>query len=78
MKKTIVDNHIPLKETFTNKSGELVIVCESTEKRDELKNLVQAAKEDITMNSPNTKRQSITIVGLARECDPEDSFVKMN
>ena len=41
IEKTVVENHIPLKETFTNRTGDLVLVCESTEKRDELKALVQ-------------------------------------
>ena len=72
IEKTIVENQIPLKETYTNKSGDLVIVCESTEKRDELKNLVQTAKRDINMTSPKVKHQSITIVGMAREYSTEE------
>ena len=72
IERTVVDNQIPLKETYTNKSGDLVIVCESTEQRDELKNLVQTAKQDITMTSPKVKHQSITIVGMAREYNTEE------
>ena len=67
IEKTILENQIPLKETFTNRSGELVLVCESTEKRDALKNLVHSAKEDIKINTPKVKNKSVTIVGLARE-----------
>ena len=73
IEKTIVDNQIPLKETFTDKSGALVLVCESTKKRDELKNLVQTAKVDIPMNSPKVKRNPITIVGLGREYTSDET-----
>ena len=72
IEKTVVENQIPLKETYTNKSGDLVLVCESTEKRDELKNLVHTAKQDITMTTPKVKHQSITLVGLAREYSAEE------
>jgi hypothetical protein len=72
IEKAIVDNQIALQETYTNKSGDLVLVCESTEKRDELKSLVQTAKQDITMTSPKVKHQSITIVGMEREYSVED------
>ena len=72
IEKTVVDNDIPLKETFTNKEGDLVLVCESAEKRDELKTLVQTAKEDIKMNTPKPKQHSITIVGMAREYNKEE------
>ena len=67
IEKTVVENHISLKETFTNRTGDLVLVCESTEKRDELKTLVHNAKQDISMNTPKAKDHSITLVGLSRE-----------
>ena len=72
IEKTVIDNHIPLTETYTNKAGDLVLVCESSENRDKLKNLVQTAKQDISMNAPKTKHQSITIVGMEREYDPDE------
>ena len=72
IEKAILENHIPLKQTFTNHAGELVLVCESPEKRDELKTLVQSVKEDIKMNAPKVKKSSITIVGLTREYDEDE------
>ena len=72
VEKAIVDNNITLKESITKKSGDLVLVMNSCEERDNLKNLVQTAKEDIKMNSPKPKHQSITIVGLAREYSKEE------
>ena len=72
VERTVIDNEIPLKETFTNKEGDLVLVCESTEKRDELKMLVQTAKQDIKMNTPKPKQHSVTIVGMAREYNTDE------
>ena len=50
---------IPLSESYENKAGDLVLVCESKVARNELKNLVQTADQDILMNSPNTKGPSL-------------------
>ena len=72
VEKTVVENQIPLKETFTNRTGDLVLVCESTEQRDELKNLVHNAKQDISMTTPKAKEHSITIVGMCREYSAEE------
>ena len=43
VEKAVVDNQISLSEAYTNKSGDLVLVCDSMEARDELKTLVQSA-----------------------------------
>ena len=67
VEKAVVENQIRLDETYTNQSGDLILICNSVEERDELKMLVHNAKEDISMNSPKVKHQSITIVGLVRE-----------
>ena len=72
IEKAVVENNIPLKETYTNKSGDLVLVCESTEMRDELKNIVRTAKQDISMNTPKAKEHSIAIVGMSREYSIEE------
>ena len=72
IEKAVVDNQIPLTETYTNKTGDLVLVCESVEKRDELKTLVHTVKQDIAMNSPKVKIQSITIVGMEREYNADE------
>ena len=74
VEKTIIENQISLSQTYKNKSGDLVLVCDSEETRDELKNLVHSAKEDISMGSPNVKRSSITIVGLSREYSSDEVY----
>ena len=72
IEKAIVDNNITLRESITKKSGDLVLVMNSSEERDQLKNLVHTAKENIPMTAPKPKHQSITIVGLAREYSAEE------
>ena len=72
VEKTVIDNQISLSETYKNKSGDLVLVCDSTEARDELKNLVHSAKEDILMNTPKVKLSYITIVGLSRDYSADE------
>ena len=63
VEKVLMDNEIPLAESRQSKDGDLVLTCESTAARDELKNLVLEANQEITMSSPKTKQLSITIVG---------------
>ena len=72
IEKTLLESSIPLKDSFTNQSGELVLLCESAEKRDELKDLVKTAKEDINLTTPKEKKCSITIVGLMREYSSDE------
>ena len=77
VEKVIVDNAVSLENSHKNKDGDLVIVCESKEARDELKNLVQEADETIQMNSPNVALNSITLVGLQKLYDKEEVIQKL-
>ena len=72
IEKVLVDNEISLAETHQNKDGDLVLTCESKAARDELKQLVQTANQEIVMSSPNTKQESIAIVGLPNEYTKEE------
>ena len=72
IEKTVLESSIPVRDSFTNQAGELVLLCDSAEQRDELKNLVKTAKDDINLTTPKVKRSAITIVGLMRECTSED------
>ena len=47
--------------------GDIVVVCETEEKQNELKNLVTTKDERIVMHIPAEKRASIIIVGLQQE-----------
>jgi hypothetical protein len=71
IEKAIMDNNIPVSQSYKNKSGDTVIVCESKDTRDELKNLVSDTDE-IVLDTPQERRPSITIVGLPRECTKEE------
>ena len=66
VEKVVLENEIPLEKSHLNKSGDMVLVCKSTEIRDELKQLVETAKKDISMNSPKTKQVPVTIVGFPK------------
>ena len=72
IEKTLLENSIPLKDSFTNQAGELVLLCQSAEERDELRNLVRTAKEDIDLSTPKERKCNITIVGLMREYTGEE------
>ena len=61
-----MENEIPLSETYKNRAGDLVLVCENQEARDKLQNVVEHANQGITMNSPKAKQKPITIVGLPK------------
>ena len=67
VEQTMMSNNIPITQSYKNKAGDLVMVCETKDQRDELKNLVSSTNEEIVMNAPAEKRPSITIVGLPKE-----------
>ena len=72
VQSVIMNNNIPVVESFQNKSGDLMIVCESEDKRDELKGIVSRSDEDIVINTPRQIRHSITIVGLPKAYEKEE------
>ena len=63
VEKTAVDSQIPLRETYTTKAGDRVLVCKSKEERDKLKDLVHTTNEDILMNSPEAPIHNYCGVG---------------
>ena len=72
IERVLIENEISLAESRQSKEGNLVLTCESRSARDELKNLVLEANQEITMSSPKTKQQSITIVGLPNDSTKEE------
>ena len=72
IEKVVMDNGISLTETYENRSGNLVLVCESQEARDRLKNVVENGNQGIEMSSPKTKQKPITIVGLPKSYKEEE------
>lgn len=74
--KTIIENSIPVNMSYQKRSGDIVVHCDSVEKRNELKNKVESTNIDMVMETPVEKRASITIVGLREEYD-KDEIIKM-
>ena len=77
VEKVIMENNIGLKKSYKNKSGELVLVCESKETRDNLSNIVESIDKRIPTKSPNGKRPTIAIVGLYKEYTTEEVISMM-
>ena len=74
IERVLIENEIPLEQTHQNKDGDLVLTCESKAVRDELKDLVQMANEQVEMRTPNAKHKPITIVGLPTKYSKEDTM----
>ena len=76
VEKAIMVNNIAVSQSYKNSVGDLVVVCDTEDKRNELKDLVASANQDIVMNTPVEKRASITIVGLQQEYN-KDEIIQM-
>ena len=66
VEKVVMDSAISLSESYENRSGDLVLVCESQDARDKLKVLVESNNQEIEMTTPKVKSKPITIVGLPK------------
>ena len=60
----VVTNKIAVSDSYTNKKGNLVVVCQNPESSDQLKQHVSTANGDITLHAPKEKTVLISIVGL--------------
>ena len=67
MEKAIVENGIPVTNSYTNNSGKLVVVGEHLEYRNELQRIIASSNENVDMKPVTKKKPSITIVGLSRD-----------
>ena len=72
VEKAIVDNAIPVTKSYNNASGDLVIVCDTPDSRDKLKDIISSTTENIQMKSITRKKPSITIVGLSKKYKKEE------
>ena len=81
VESVIMDNDIPVVKTFENRTGDLMVVCESEDTRDQLKDMVTRSSNEIEVNAPRGIRHSVTLVGLQREYEKTeviDMLVKQN
>ena len=77
----VINKRIPVNKSFKDRKGDLVVVCKTTEARDELKKQVSALNNNIEMKTPREKRPTISIVGLNENYKNEevvDMLVQQN
>ena len=67
LEKAIVDNAIPVTKSYKNNSGGLVLVCDTADSRDKLKDIITSTSNNIQLESVTRKKPTITIVGLSKE-----------
>ena len=72
VENTVIENKIPVKKSFKSLNGNLVVVCDSAESRETLKNQVTAANRGIEMRTPNEIRPVVSIVGLTKSYGKEE------
>ncbi len=76
VESVIMDNNLAVSQSYKNRSGDLVVICDTESSRNQLKDLVSSTNDDIIMNAPSEKRSSITIVGLPKEYN-KDELINM-
>ena len=72
VEKAIVEHSIPVTKTYKNNSGGLVLVCDTQDSRDKLKDAIASTTENVRMKSASGKKPSVTIVGLSREYSKDE------
>jgi hypothetical protein len=72
IEEALIQNKVQVHQSFKNKDGDLVVVCESDQECEVVKNLVTTTSENTEIRTPNEKRPSITIVGLPKEYKKEE------
>ena len=72
VEKAIIENSIPVTKSFKNKSGDLIVVCDTTDSRDQLQRIIQTNTENVTMKPVTKKKPSVTIVGLSKKYSKDE------
>lgn len=67
IEETMIQNKIQIAESFKNREGDLVVVCDTDEECQTVKQLVTTTSEDTLVRTPKEKHPSITIVGFTKE-----------
>lgn len=71
LEKTMLENNVPLKQSYRNKNGDLVMVCDTKDKRNELKEIVSSSIDNELL-TPDQRKPAITIVGLNKEYEKQE------
>ena len=77
VEKAIVDNGIPVTKTYKNNKGSLVLVCDTPDSRDKLKQAIASTTDNIQMKSATGKKPSITIVGLSKQYSKDEVITQI-
>ena len=72
VEKAIVENNISVTKSFKNTSGNLVVVCDTTNSRDQLQQIIESTTDNVTVKPVKKKKPSVTNVGLSREYTKEE------
>ena len=62
VENTVVESQIPVTKSYKDKSGNHVVICDSVQSRDALKEQVSALNNNIEMKTPKEKRPIIPLV----------------
>ena len=65
IEKTLFESSIKINNSFTNKSGDRVLVCNTVNDRDTLKTTLSGKIPDLETKTPNTFRPTIVVVGYS-------------
>ena len=72
VENSIIEGKISVQKSYKNKNGNLVVVCDSVQSRDQLKTHVSASNENIEMKTPKEKRPVISIVGFSKNYEHQE------
>ena len=72
IEEALIQNQVQVAESFTNTVGDLVVVCETAEECETVRNLVSTTSEETEVRTPKETRSSITIVGFPKEYTKEE------
>lgn len=65
IEKTVFDSSIKINKSFTNKSGDRVLVCDSVDDRNLLKTTLSGKLPNLQTRTPNAFRPTIVVVGYS-------------
>ena len=72
VEEIVIKNKVTLKNSYTNKSGNTVLICDTPETCNGLKSLVSSVKENVKLDVPSIKRSVVSIVGFEREYSSDE------
>ena len=78
--KVVMQDKVSISKSYKKKNGETVIVCDSNQVVDTLKNSIKKVAPNIELKSPNNCKHTIVVVGfdICSEDDIVDTLVNQN